>query len=83
MGRKYGGCDGVHRLNEFVYERLDSVDKVRKAIKFCEGKHVQQCAYSTFMDTLTQICFTERVIRSTIEWSGNKSWVPSGETFGA
>lgn len=59
----------------FTYIRLESPEDVRTQIKQCEGKHVQQCAFSTFMDTLTQICFTEQVIRSTIEWEGNRSWV--------
>lgn len=60
----------------FTYVRLATVEEVRAAIQKCEGHHVQQCAYSTFMDTLTQICFTEQVIRSTIAWEGNRSWVP-------
>lgn len=58
----------------FMYIRLDSVEEVRGFIKKCEGQHVQQCAYSTFMGALTQICFTEQVIRSTILWKGNRSW---------
>lgn len=58
----------------FEYIRLNSVEEVRTAIQGCEGQHVQQCAYSTFMDTLTQVCFTERLIRSTIQWDGNRSW---------
>ncbi len=47
---------------------------MRMAIRSCEGRHVQQIAYSSFMDALTQICFTEGVIRSTIDWEGNRSW---------
>lgn len=60
---------------EFRYEKMDSPEAVREAVQRCEGKHVQQCAYSTYMDTLTQVCFTEQVIRSTIQWEGNRSWV--------
>ena len=62
----------------FTYVRLGRVEEVRAFIQRCEGQHVQQCAYSTFMDTLTQVCFTEQVIRSTIEWDGARSW--SGST---
>lgn len=61
----------------FEYERLASSDEVRACVQACEGKHVQQVAYSTFMDTLTQICFTEQKIRSTIAWEGNRSWIPT------
>jgi hypothetical protein len=58
----------------FEYEVLPSQEAVRAHIQSCEGRHVQQVAYSTFMDTLTQVCFTERRIRSTIEWDGAVSW---------
>jgi hypothetical protein len=58
----------------FTYEPLTSIEEVRAAIRACEGKHVQQVAYSSFMGTLTQICFTCRRIRSTVGWSGARSW---------
>jgi len=58
----------------FDYEQLATLDDVRKAIKSCEGRHVQQSAYSTFMGALTQVCFTCHKIRSTIAWQGNTSW---------
>ncbi len=58
----------------FTYEPLDSVQKVRDAIRECEGRHVQQVAYSSFMDALTQVCFTCQRVRSVIDWSGNRSW---------
>lgn len=60
--------------NRFLYEPLDTVDAVRAAIRGCEGRHVQQVAYSSFMGALTQICFTCQRIRSVIDWSGNRSW---------
>ena len=58
----------------FVYEPLDTVDAVRAAIRSCEGRHVQQVAYSSFMGALTQICFTCQRVRSVIDWNGNVSW---------
>lgn len=60
----------------FEYVRLGSRDEVALAIAGCEGRHVQQAVYSTFMGALTQVCFTERVIRGMIEWEGNCSWLP-------
>ena len=30
---------------------------VKDCIKSCEGKHIQQIAYSSYHDALTQICF--------------------------
>jgi hypothetical protein len=57
----------------FEYELL-SEDDVRSHIRACEGQHVQQVIFSTFMDTLTQVCFTEKKIRSSIMWEGNRSW---------
>ncbi len=53
----------------FEYELLADPE-IREHIRNCEGKHVQQVAFSTFMDTITQICFTERKIRSGIAWEG-------------
>ena len=60
----------------FVYE-LMSEEAVRGYIRRCEGHHVQQAVFSTFMDTLTQICFTEQRVRSTIRWSEGTSWTQS------
>lgn len=61
---------------KFDYIRMGTLEEVRVQIKRCEGKHVQQAIFSTFMDTLTQVCFTEKIIRSTIDWDGNRSWTP-------
>ena len=49
------------------YEYIESVEKVRKHIQKCEGKHTQQAIYSTFHDALTQVCFGCKKVRSTIE----------------
>jgi len=57
----------------FEYELL-TPDQVHDRIRDCEGKHVQQAILSTFMDTLTQVCFTCRKVRSSIAWEGNRSW---------
>ena len=57
----------------FDYERMSQED-VRNYIENCEGQHVQQAIFSTFMGTLTQICFTEQKIRGSIYWDGNRSW---------
>lgn len=58
----------------FLYELLPSTEAVRVQIRKCEGVHVQQAIFSTYMDTLTQVCFTEQRVRSTIGWEGNRSW---------
>lgn len=74
----------------FHFELQPSYDAVRAHIRNCEGRHVQQAIFSTFMDTLTQICFTCQRIRSTIDWDGNRSWpafagpwIPSPEEVAA
>ena len=41
----------------FTYEYLITQEEVRDYIRECEGRHTQQVAYSTFHDSLTQICF--------------------------
>jgi len=51
----------------FEYEFLEKQEDVRKHIRECEGKHIQQAVYSTFQDALTQVCFECKKIRSTIK----------------
>jgi len=51
---------------KFNYENCKTQEEVRKHIQDCEGKHMQQVAYSTFHDGLTQICFGCKKIRSTL-----------------
>ncbi len=41
-------------------------ERVKEHIKECEGKHIQQIAYSSYHDALTQICFGCLRIRSNI-----------------
>lgn len=52
---------------KFTYKHYKTQEEVRKKIRECEGKHSQQVAYSTFHDSLTQICFNCRKIRSNIK----------------
>jgi len=40
---------------------------VKRAIKACEGRHIQQVAYSSYHDALTQICFTCKKIRTSLK----------------
>lgn len=51
---------------QFNYEYFEKMEDVREQIQRCEGLHMQQCAYSTFHDALTQICFGCHAVRSTI-----------------
>lgn len=46
---------------------FQSEGKVKDAIKTCEGKHVQQIAYSSYHDSLTQICFGCKMIRTSLK----------------
>lgn len=48
------------------FEQMENMHEVRAHISTCEGQHVQQVAYSTYHDALTQVCFTERVVRSSL-----------------
>lgn len=50
----------------FEFQHLPSVEEVRQAIIKCESRHTQQCAYSTFHDALTQVCFGCKKIRSSL-----------------
>lgn len=56
-------------MNEinFQYEYRESQEEVREQIQACEGRHMQQVAYSTFHDALTQICYGCKKIRTTIK----------------
>lgn len=51
---------------KFSYEYYETQEEVRKHIQDCEGRHIQQVAYSTFHDGLTQICFGCGKIRSNL-----------------
>jgi hypothetical protein len=51
---------------EFKLIILETQEEVRKNIQEDEGQCVQQVSYSTFHDALTQINFTQRVIRTNL-----------------
>jgi hypothetical protein len=52
---------------KFDYQFIKTQEGVRRHIQECQGKHVQQVAYSTFHDALTQVCFGCKTIRSSIK----------------
>ena len=47
-------------------EILLEQEKVKAWIKKCEGNHVQQIAYSSYHDALTQVCFDCDVVRTNL-----------------
>ena len=47
----------------FCYDQ----EAVKSWIKSCEGKHIQQIAYSSYHDALTQICFGCKKIRTSLK----------------
>ena len=51
----------------FKSEYCKTQEQVRKHIKKCEGKHTQQVVYSTYHDTLTQICYGCKKVRSNLK----------------
>ena len=54
--------------NKFKLLNLHELTHVTKIIKKCQkGNHVQQVAYSTYHNGLTQICFTCRTIITSIK----------------
>ncbi len=46
---------------------IPTQEDVKESIKLCEGKHVQQIAYSSYHDALTQTCFGCRKIRTSLK----------------
>jgi len=54
-------------MNSFECEFLLLDSQVKGAIKECEGKHIQQIAYSSYHDALTQICFGCKKIRTNLK----------------
>lgn len=49
-------------------EKLKGQVSIREMIRDCsEQDHVQQVAYSTYHDALTQICFDCQTVRTNIE----------------
>ena len=52
---------------EFKVIFCNNQEQVKAFIKFCEGKHIQQVAYSSYHDALTQICFTCKELRTSLK----------------
>lgn len=45
-----------------------SINSIRNKIKDCKNKrHVQQVAFSTYHDMITQVCFTCESVRTSIK----------------
>lgn len=53
---------------KFELETFATIEQVRHQIQKCEGKHTQQIAYSSYHDSLTQICFNCKKIRTNIDF---------------
>jgi hypothetical protein len=51
---------------DFKYEYIETHEELIKIIQECEGKHTQQVCYSTFHNCLTQIDWTDKIIRSNL-----------------
>jgi hypothetical protein len=54
-------------MNNLEIERYETMEEIRTHIQQCEGHHMQQVAYSTFHDALTQICYECRKVRTNIK----------------
>ena len=52
---------------EFELIFCKTQEEVKVNIKKCEGKHIQQIAYSSYHDALTQICFGCKEIRTSLK----------------
>ena len=52
---------------EFEVIFYDNEKAVKCHIKLCEGKHIQQIAYSSYHDALTQVCFTCKKVRTSLK----------------
>ncbi len=48
--------------------KFQYIEMIRHCIQNCQSqKHIQQVAYSTYHDALTQVCFTCKVIRTSMK----------------
>ena len=48
-------------------EFYEDQEDIKRNIKTCEGRHVQQVAYSSYHDALTQICFGCNKVRTNLK----------------
>lgn len=51
---------------EFEVIYCNNLEEVKSHIKSCEEKHIQQVAYSSYHDALTQVCFTCEKVRTSL-----------------
>lgn len=60
---------------DFRLLELNRMSDVKHNIKLCQKKgHIQQVAYSTYHNCLTQICFTCRDISTNIKFKQERKW---------
>jgi len=67
----------IRRLKEgaiFYVEKFSTIEEVIEKIQVCEGKHIQQISYSSYHNSLTQLCFDCGAIRT------NMKFTEKGET---
>lgn len=48
-------------------EEFEDLEDVKDNIRACEGKHIQQVAYSSYHDALTQVCFGCNKVRTNLK----------------
>jgi len=48
-------------------EEYKNQEDIKKHIKNCEGKHIQQVSYSSYHDALTQVCFGCNKVRTNLK----------------
>ena len=53
-------------------EYYKTQEEVKVSIKRCEGEHVQQVAYSSYHDALTQTCFDCKRVRTNLQGEDNE-----------
>ena len=51
---------------EFKLEEYKTIEEVIERIQCCEGKHKQQIAYSSYHNSLTQVCFDCKKVRTNL-----------------
>jgi len=48
-------------------EFYEDQEDIKRNINICEGHHIQQVAYSSYHDALTQICFGCNKVRTNLK----------------
>ncbi len=57
----------MEKICNFEVMFCNNEEAVKCHIKGCEGKHIQQVAYSSYHDALTQVCFNCKKIRTSMK----------------